>query len=367
MRRVWFLLVLGCGGEPAPPVNPPIVANLPELVYRGFFRLGGLDEGEDHRLGYSHGVIALAEANQLWVASHEFADVFAPFAIPVAPLDTAEAAVALQVGSWQDLSQGVQEQIAENRELNGLLRVGAGWLYTVHAYYNGDSSHDPVLGYEGLGLWPTSDHSQATAGYLAEVPSAFREQLGADYLAGLAGTTNHQLASHGPVAHGFRFDPDAVPAADATIATTPLWFFPLSEPDDDFTDVAAIRGAAFTEDRLYLFGSTGLGQHWYGEEVEGELIDPCGGGKGYHAEARAPWVWVIDPASLAAVALGTASPRITPMASGSLHDLLGRSDPCAQILGASYDPFAGIIYLALPDLLAEEEPQPAIYVLEAQP
>jgi hypothetical protein len=115
-------------------------------------------------------------------------------------------------------------------------------------------------------------------------------------------------------------------------------------------------------DALYLFGTRGLGHHWYGEpDAEGN--DPCGSGKGYHAEGRASWVWIIDPADLEAVRAGGDS-RVPTVYSGSLDDLLGLSGPCTSIDGAAYDRAAGLVYLSTDDFAHDGmEPQPAIHVL----
>jgi hypothetical protein len=346
-------------GEPAP------VQGLEDLEYLGAFRLKGMDEGNDKRLGYSEGVVALDEKGNLWVASHTYVDYFAPFKVPATlGADLASAPVVDQGSSWVDLTQGVQEQIAANRNVRGLLRVGSGWLYTVQEYYNGDSSHDPVLGYEANGLWKTTHHSQATAGYLAEIHEHWKPRLGASFICGLAGTTNHQQASHGPVAHAFDLDPAKMPAKDGTVPTERLLFYPLGEAHTDFTDVSAIRGAAFTKRALYLFGTKGLGAHWYGEPDVGNNHDKCGGGKGYHAEDRTTWVWIIDPADLEQVAKNGSSAKIAPVFSGAMNTLLGITASCGAIRGASYDHAAGRVYLSTQDFAqGSGEPQPAIHVL----
>jgi hypothetical protein len=346
-------------------VEPKPVQGLEDLEYLGAFRLKGTDEGDDTRLGYSEGVVALDGKGNIWVASHTYKDYFAPFKVPASlGADLASAPVVVQGSSWVDLTQGVQDQIAGNRNVRGLLSVGSGWLYTVQEYYNGDSSHDPVLGYEANGLWKTTHHSQATAGYLAEIHSYWKPRLGASTISGLAGTTNHQQASHGPVAHAFDFDPAKMPAKDGTITTERLLFYPLNEEHQDFTDVSAIRGAAFTKRALYLFGTKGLGAHWYGEPDVGNNHDKCGGGKGYHAEDRTTWVWVIDPADLEQVAKNGGSTKIAPVFSGTMNTLLGVTVSCGAIHGASYDHAAGRIYLSTRDFAQSSgEPQPAIHVL----
>ncbi len=335
------------------------------LVHSGVFRLEGSEEGEFGRLGYSEGVVALDGAGRIWVSGHTYADLFAPFPIPSTLGATLEdAPVSRQAGPWQDLTKGVQKQIPEDRNVRGLLRVGAGWLYTVQEYYNGDGSHDPSLGYDGLGLWRTTHHSQSTAGFLAEIHPDWKGRLGAEWIAGLAGTTIHQEASHGPVAHGFSFDPARPPAPGGTVATKRLAFYPLGQEHPDFTTVSSIRGAAFTRRAVYFFGTKGLGAHWYGEVSEGGRTDPCSEGKGYHAEARSAWVWVVDPEELARVAAGGADSRVPTIRSESLDGLLGLSGPCPAILGASHDLAAGRVYLTTPDVSAESgEPQPAIHVL----
>ena len=355
----------GCSDKKTEKVGSGDPAWLETLTYRGAFRLNGNDEGDDRRLGYSNGIIAIDGLGNLWVASHAYSDMFAPFPIPAAfgaTLD--EAPVTDQGSSWTDVTQGVQAQIDADREILGLLRVADGWLYTVHEYYNGDASHDPVMGYDGNGLWMTTHHSQATAGYVAEVHPDWRARLGGDFIVGLAGTTIHQPASHGPVAHVFSFDPAQMPTADATVVTERLLFYPLYEEHEDFTHVSRIRGAAFAADALYLFGRRGLGEHWYGESNEGGNSDPCSGSKGYHSEALTSWVWIIDPADLEAVRQG-GDPRVPTVYSGSMDDLLGLSGSCTSINGASYDRAAGLIFVTADDTVhTGMEPQPAVYVLE---
>jgi hypothetical protein len=344
----------------------PVAAG--RLSYVGAFRLEGNDEGGDRRLGYSEGVVALDGTGSLWVAGHTYTDLFAPFPIPPSLGATLQdAPVAAQSGPWQDLTRGVKSQIPEDRNVRGLLRVGAGWLYTVQEYYNGDGSHEPSLGYENLGLWRTTHHSQATAGYLAQVHPDWRSRLGAEWIAGLAGTTIHQEASHGPVAHGFSLDPAHPPGPGATVATKRLAFYPLGQEHPDFTTVSSIRGAAFTRDAVYFFGTRGLGAHWYGEESQGGTSDPCSEGKGYHAESRTAWVWVVDPRELERVSAGAGDPRVPTIRSESLDALLGLSGPCPAILGASHDLAAGLVYLATPDQVqGSGEPQPAIHVLSTK-
>ena len=363
-------------GQDAPPADsaaadqgstltPP--QGLEDLAYLGAFRLKGKDEGGNKRLGYSEGVIALDGKGNLWVASHTYVDLFGSFKIPASLGATLAAApVVNQSGSWVDVTQGVQSQISGDRNVRGLLRLGSGWLYTVQEYYNGDASHDPVLGYEKSGLWKTTHHSQATAGYLARIHAYWAPKLGVELINGLAGTTIHQQASHGPVAHGFNLDPAKLPAAAATVTTTRLAFYPLYSEHADFTDVSSIRGAAFTRRAVYFFGTKGLGKHWYGEATVGNDSDPCGSGKGYHAEDRTTWVWVVDPAELVKVKSAGASARVPVLHSGSLNTLLKVTQKCARISGASYDHAAARIYLTTQDFAVSGEPQPAVHVLQVK-
>lgn len=346
-------------------MGPP--KGLEDLAYLGAFRLKGNSEGGNKRLGYSEGVIALDGKGSLWVAGHTYEDLFGEFKIPPKLGATLAAApVVNQTGSWTDVTQGVKGQISGNRNVRGLLRLGGGWLYTVQEYYNGDSSHDPALGYGNSGLWKTTHHSQATAGYLAAVHAFWAPKLGSELICGLAGTTNHQQASHGPVAHGFDLDPAKPPAAKATVATTRLAFYPLNKEHADFTTVSSIRGAAFTRRALYFFGTRGLGKHWYGEATAGGKTDPCGGGKGYHAEDRTTWVWVVDPAELVKVK-GGASARVPVLHSGSLDTLLKIKDKCARISGAAFDHAAARIYLTTQDFAQSSgEPRPAVHVLQVK-
>lgn len=351
------------GGDAGPP------AGLDDLEYLGAFRLKGLDEGNDKRLGYSEGVIALDGQGSLWVASHTYTDLFAPFKIPqTLGSDLTSAPVVDQSSSWVDLTQGVQAQISGDRNVRGLLRVGSGWLYTVQEYYNGDASHDPALGYDGSGLWTTTHHSQATAGYVAEIHADWTTKLGARFIAGLAGTPIHQPASHGPVAHAFTVDPASLPGAQATVTTERLAFYPLGEAHPDFTDVSTIRGAAFTKKAVYFFGRKGLGVHWYGLPTDGGpgVTDACSSSKGYHAEKRTSWVWVVDPAELELVKTQGASSKVPTLFSGSMDALLKLTGDCTAILGASLDHATGRLYISTDDPQSTGEPQPAIHVLRVK-
>jgi hypothetical protein len=351
------------------PMQLPKSVSSGPLVYVGAFRLEGSDEGNDRRLGYSEGVVALDGAGSIWVAGHTYTDLFAPFPIPSSLGATLrDAPVVAQAGPWQDLTKGAQAQITADRNVRGLLRVGAGWLTTVQEYYNADGSHDGSLAYEGHGLWKTTHHSQATAGFLAPVHPEWKGRLGVEWFSGLAGTPIHQLSSHGPTAHGFSFDPARLPAPGETVVTKRLVFYPLDQEHPDFTDVSSIRGAAFESDAVYFFGTKGLGAHWYGEVSEGGKSDPCAEGKGYHAEGRATWLWVVDPREIERVNAAGGDPRIPTIRSESLDALLGLTGPCPAILGATHDVGTGLVYVSTPDQERESgEPQPAIHVLATRP
>ena len=101
---------------------------------------------------------------------------------------------------------------------------------------------------------------------------------------------------------------------------------------------------------------------------EGGKSDPCAEGKGYHAEGRATWLWVVDPREIERVNAAGGDPRIPTIRSESLDALLGLTGPCPAILGATHDVGTGLVYVSTPDQERESgEPQPAIHVLATRP
>jgi hypothetical protein len=269
------------------------------------------------RLRFSSGIIALDSRRRVWVAANQnqAPGWFAPF----------DPATGNQLGAWQDLTGGVVDERWKRRHVLGL------WFYrddlpvfTAHDHYNGDQSHDRTLGIGGASPswgWRFDQHSQATAGFLWNIG-------GDRWLVGLAGSTNNQKGSHGPVAWEFRFDPDNPPRQDAKIGTVKRVFhgpgIANRHPAAKYN--SRCRGFIVTKNYAYWFGQVQTGRDWYGpgkSSAEG-VVDPCSSNKGRHTEGIRAYYWRYRLADWQEVD------------HGPLNDPLSLPGPCTRITGAAY-------------------------------
>jgi hypothetical protein len=200
-----------------------------------------------------------------------------------------------------------------------MLEIGDRIHFSKHQWYNGAGTDWQTQGYyEGSydgsgtasGMWTVSGelaHHSRVGGYLSPVPERLRQD-GYDYLAGLEGTSGAALGRWGPNLFAIEVAPTtgALPAAPLVCHDTEA-----HQPADWWIANKVTAGLWIETDRTHgviFLVYSGLGQKWYGEASSGDLEDPYGGGKGYHAEGWALEAWIYDPDDLIQVYQGQRDP-----------------------------------------------------------
>jgi hypothetical protein len=226
------------------------------------------------------------------------------------------------VGPWIDITQGkLPEGWAggPSYDLGGMLEIGNRIHFTKHQWYNGAGTDWQTQGYyEGSydgsgsssGMWHASGdyaHHSRVGGYMGYPPERLAQD-GYDYLVGLEGTSGAAIGRWGPNLFAIRVD-----AVDGAFPSVPLichdseahqpsnWWIANKATSGLWIEAPLVHGVLF-------FVYVGLGEKWYGEPSVGDLEDPYGGGKGYHAEGWALEAWIYDPADLIQVYEGSVEP-----------------------------------------------------------
>jgi hypothetical protein len=160
------------------------------------------------------------------------------------------------------------------------------------------------------------------------------------------------------------FDPDDVGRTDPVSATVVL-AYPLEHPladvdtqNDYFNLATQIVGVAFPPGTrsVLFFGRQGIGPYCYG--TGDECSDPVDDSKGTHAYPYVHQVWAYDALDLLAVKNGEKlSWEVQPYALWRLNEM--DDSGSARIVGATYDPIGGRVYLT--ESYGEE---PAVHVYQ---
>lgn len=348
-----------------PPEDLPRV-EADDLRYVGAFRL---PEGTFGGSSFDYGGTALAfrpGRPSLFVVGHDWdqqvAEVGIPAAVPGADLAALPVAAVLQ--PFVEATEGLMFTVDDHMiKVGGLFVVGDELLGTAYSYYDADASQRlshflrPLdLSATGArGMFAVGDLGAGfVSGYLAEVPAAWRETLGARYLTGQCCIPIVSRTSYGPAAFGF--DPAALgPATPAP--TTPLVYYPAEHPlaewdatSELFNGTSEVRGLVFPVGTrsLLFFGRQGVGPFCYGVGGTGpgaECEDPADDSHGTHAYPYRYQVWAYDAIDLRAVVRGETEPwSVRPYAIWTPDLPFG--EPSAHLNGAAYDPAGNRLWLS---------------------
>ena len=215
---------------------------------------------------------------------------------------------------WRKIPKAGSVPNSGGTRVYGLLEKDGNFHWTMKAYDSSKSHDYPSQGLrdaDGLhGLFRVQDvHHNKVAGYLAECP----DDLGGDYLAGFCGPLNVGSASGGPALYLLNMsDSGRLPSK-----TLLEYGNSRNSKLHYFTGTTRVHGCAWIETekvRGVVFAvTTGVGDQWHGpsatlDKEKGLLVDPYGGGNGYHSNAYEQQLWVYNPDDLRDVLQGDLSP-----------------------------------------------------------
>jgi len=358
--------------------TPPALADLPlfplaDLAFVGAFRLpsGGFGAST---VDYAQGPVALGpDGTTLFVVGHAHQQAIAEFAIPPLGAGPTPAELPMAEAPRQPFATVLGRASGGNPQ--GLDRVGGlllvpgsdGPQLLINAYVDYDAPgtvthttlvlRDPAdLGGSPVdGPYAFDGGAGHTAGWLAPVPDAYRDELGGPYLTGhSSGIPIISRTSVGPSA--FAFVAAAFAGPPGVVPTTRLLDFDLDHPLHADLDAAgdnplwthlsqATVGLIVPGTRTYLtLGHSGghrSGVCYKCTQSDGHT---CGGYCARDAEDTDAYAWAWDLLDLVAVREGRlAAHAVRPYAFGPLDlPLLG---PERRIGGGAFDPGRGLLYL----------------------
>ncbi len=382
----------------APPAGASTLVRKGHLTYVGAFRLPAGPFGSVNGFNYSVGPIAYDPAvNGLFVGGHPYEQTMVAEVTIPAPVDSNDVTqlpfadvrqpfVDITEGHWADLSAG------QTAYLGGLL-VNNDTLYgTGYIYYDATSSqtvshfaHSTSLAtasFRGFSALANTPQAGYVAGWMTNVPDAWRALVGAPVLTGQCCIPITGRTSLGPAAFGI--DPSAI-AAGATIASTPFAYYSLTHPtlgpwdasNATYGGATAVGGmAAIAGSRSVLyFGSNGTGPFCYGDGTSDPSLagkptpggtvycyDPATAYKGPHAFPYTSQVWAYDLNDFGAAKKGSKLPwQIVPYATWTFQLPFDEGD--GAITSVAYDPTRQLIYLLQPHADRDNEAyRPLIHV-----
>ena len=358
--------------------TPPALADLPlfplaDLAFVGAFRLpsGGFGAST---VDYAQGPVALGpDGTTLFVVGHAHQQAIAEFAIPPLGAGPTPAELPMAEAPRQPFATVLGRASGGNPQ--GLDRVGGlllvpgadGPQLLINAYVDYDAPgtvthttlvlRDPAdLGGSPVdGPYAFDGGAGHTAGWLAPVPDAYRDELGGPYLTGhSSGIPIISRTSVGPSA--FAFVAAAFAGPPGVVPTTRLLDFDLDHPLHADLDAAgdnplwthlsqATVGLIVPGTRTYLtLGHSGghrSGVCYKCTQSDGHT---CGGYCARDADDTDAYAWAWDLLDLVAVREGRlAAHAVRPYAFGPLDlPLLG---PERRIGGGAFDPGRGLLYL----------------------
>ena len=354
---------------PEEPVEPAPAARLSfeDLVYQGAFKVPEESNGES----FSYGGQALAYnpvTNTLFISSlhSKVAEVSIP--TPVKSDKAEELPIASVVQAFRDPADGRLRDIAEDGVvLDGLL-VHEGRLYgTGLIYYDASNSQRVSHFARSLDLTrpdTTRVHqvgekgkSGYVAGYMATVPSEWREALGGPAVTGQCCISIISRSSFGPAL--FAWNPTEVGRRDP-VPAIPLLYYPQEHAtlgpwegtNEIFGGTTEMAGVAVIDGTTTVLfaGRNGVGAFCYGEGTDDEkkasepqrgdqkyCYDPTSTDKGQHAFPYRLQFWAYDVKDLAAVRAGDKRPwELKPYAVWPFQ-LPPIGDPYPRLGAMSYD------------------------------
>lgn len=376
-------------GENVNYVDPELI-QFSDMHYLGSFRIPDGMIG-DSQIAFGGTALAYNAANNsLFMVGHVYDQAIAEFKIPDLIVDSNNIDDLTTATVLQSFSGHIFESIPEwgdvnsNSMIGGLMVVDGTLVGTVYEYYDGDYSADvshfrtdslDLDTTDVSGMYTVGDAGAGyVAGYMAEVPEEWQDELGASYVTGQAALSIIGRTSIGPSAFGF--DPDDL--GSGTVDADPYVFYPLgSLPDGQDWDnndmflggTTEITGMVFVPDSrtVLFFGDSAAGDIYYGEAEDAN--DGSRGYKGYHAVngEYQYTIWAYDVDDLIAVKNGEmGASDIKP------YDIwnydLPFSDPSMHIGGVAYDSASGYLYVS--QLSADHigyDPNPLISVFDLKP
>ncbi len=285
---------------------------------QGTFVLPMAEDG-DYRFGYSSAVHAQLANSNLVVMGHPYYNAQGVVQLP----DVLDGREATWVGPWTDFTQGqLPDGWSAGEEaylLGGLLEITGRIYFTKNQWYNGAGVDWQTHGYydgaydgsgTATGMWQvagTYTHHQRVGGYMSYATPCILAD-GHAYLAGLEGTSGAALGRWGPNL----FAIDATPTNGFVPSRVLICHDMEAHQATNWWIGNKVTGAEWieTETRhgVVFFVYEGLGTNWYGVSPLGDLVDPYGGGSGYHAQGWVLKVWIYDPADLMDVYNGLRDP-----------------------------------------------------------
>lgn len=294
------------------------------------------------------------------------------------------------VQPFADVTDGLKNK-TPSPKIGGLLVTQGKLLWTIYKYYNVDGQRLPSHGMSGLNLSAGSDatgmwslgqfHIQRTAGFLAEIPSAWQSRFGFSYLSGASTRAGRSTSSDGPSAYGFNL-PGQGTAANAALSSKEFLSYPIDHKatyavngaTHQWKGANAVTGMAFpvsaSGQKSAVIYAVSVGEHagdWYGlpQEFPGTQ---CGGGKGYHAGPYRAQLWLYDPNAL--LSTGQSGKNSWDHLPYERVDITQHffTDPCLSMGGMGYDSVNRTLYVVEKSgyQFNQYERTPVIHVFQVQ-
>jgi hypothetical protein len=360
-----MLCSCGSGGGSS---TPDKITELSIISYRGAFRVSSSDFGES-TANFAAGALAYNPTNHsLFLAGHAQHNAIAEFPIPRL-LDRPTLAELNVVSPRQNFRRILNEvSNPENIDrIDGMLYVDGQLIINAEEWYDADGSNRDTtlvirdaenLGTSSIDGYYELDGAAEAGGYMAAIPPEWQADFGGEFLTGWS--SNYSIASRYSIGPSlFVFDSNSLlygTANSGPIDATAFMDFPYDsnhwiDPEYDKTG----RGGASS---LWNFVSRGI----YGFIVPGtstfvvlgssggidsgigyKINSNCGGFCAYDEDDNYNYYWLFDVQEIIDAANVY---DIRPYSYGKLSvpfDNQGRH----AILGATFDPDTGMLYLSL--------------------
>jgi len=278
-----------------------------------------LAEQGTNRFGYSSGVHCQLDNGNVLLDGHVYEQTQAELELP----DPGLNGMAVRVGDWFDVANGLLpdgwDPNTPAYRLGGMIQERGRIHFTKHQWYNGGGQDWQTQGWyqgnysgEGLttGMFRVNGdyaHHSRVGGYVSPPPSSLKN-LGYQYLAGQQGTSGAAIGRWGPNLFAILIN-----GRSQSIGSRPLICHDgESHQLDGWWIANRVTSGVWMEHRrshaVLFFVIEGLGQKWYGNPIQGNLVDPYGGYYGYHAEGWQLSAWIYDPDDLLDVFAGLREP-----------------------------------------------------------
>jgi hypothetical protein len=346
-----------------------------DLGYLGGFRLPAESvNGDSFSIG-GRSMTFNPASNSLFVSTRagRIAEVSIPQPVNNADVNALPFANFLQ--PFADPTEGHLSQISSDGvAIDGLLVYGNRLYGTATIYYDANNtqrqshySRSLQLNQPSFSGWSQVWETGKTgfvSGLMALIPAAWQARLGGPAVTGQCCIPIVGRTSWGPAA--FSFDP--VNVGQATVAASPLVYYPAEHPTLGLWDgsnptygatiqMGGLAIIAGTRTALYV-GRNGTGPNCYGNGTGNQSLhgtigpdgakwcyDPTTSDKGSHAYPYRYQVWAYDLNDFAAVKAGTKQPwEVMPY--GVWPFDLPTPEPSVKLGGVGYDSSRQILYIS---------------------